>query len=103
VNTREILILKTLEGKHSQYSDADLARQAQLVDKLLEEPEAALVTKNVCARLTLALAQDMEQLCGFLHLSKREFVTMAIVDMVDKARAVLNEFEATPHHETTEG
>ena len=102
MNTREILILKALESKHSQYTESDAGRQ--IVDKLFESDTetADKLTKNVCARISLPLAHDMEHLCRLLGLSKREFITMSINDMVEKSTAVLHEFDAMPQPATTE-
>ena len=68
------------------------------VDKLLEEnPEQAdEITKNVCARIPLQLAKDMETVGGMLDLNKREIITMALLDFMDKARDTMTEFKAWP-------
>ena len=69
-----------------------------LVDPLLDQnPEQAdTLTKNVCARVPLQLAQDMEAVGGMLDLNKREIITMALNDFLDKARDTLTEFKAWP-------
>ena len=94
MNSRETLILKTLELKalHSGSGNADL------VDHILEQnpQEAAKITKNVCAHIPIALANDMEQLSGLIGLNKREMITMALHDFLDKARGVIDEFNAWP-------
>ena len=68
------------------------------VDYLLEEnPEKAdEITKNVCARIPLQLAQEMETLGNMLDLNKREIITMALIDFLEKARDTLTEFKAWP-------
>ena len=68
------------------------------MDHLLEQnPEQAdALTKNVCARVPLELARDMETLGGMLDLNKREIITMALHDFLDKARDTLTEFKAWP-------
>ena len=69
-----------------------------MVDRLFDEnPEGAdEITKNVCARIPLELAKDMESLGGMLGLNKREIITMALIDFLDKARETLTEFKAWP-------
>ena len=52
--------------------------------------------KNVCARIPLQLAQEMETLGSMLDLNKREIITMALIDFLDKARDTLTEFKAWP-------
>lgn len=94
MNTREILVFKTLAWKQTLGGLSGL----DLVDPLLDQnPEQAdALTKNVCARVPLQLAQDMEAVGGMLDLNKREIITMALIDFLDKAKATLDEFEALP-------
>ena len=104
MNSRETLILKALEFK-SVHSGASIDG---LVDTLLAQhpDQADAITKNVCARLPIGLVEEMEQLGGLLSLNKREIITMAIVDFLEKANAVMDEFNAWPgehtgHYEVT--
>ena len=94
MNTREILVFKTLAWKQTLGGLSGL----DLVDHLLDQnPEQAdVITKNVCARVPLQLAQDMEAVGGMLDLNKREIVTMALNDFLDKARDTITEFKAWP-------
>jgi hypothetical protein len=94
MNTREILVFKTLAWKQTLSGSGN----GDLVDHLLEQnPEQAdTLTKNVCARVPLELARDMETLGGMLDLNKREIITMALHDFLDKARDTLTEFKAWP-------
>ena len=96
MNTREVLILKTLSWKQSLGGFSDL--NSDLVDRALDQnPEQAdTITKNVCARVPLQLAQDMEAVGGMLDLNKREIITMALNDFLDKARDTITEFKAWP-------
>ena len=94
MNTRETLILKALEFKNVQ-SGASIDG---LVDHLLaQNPEQAdSITKNVCARIPISLAEEMESLGGLIGLNKREIITMALIDFLEKANGVLDEFDAWP-------
>ena len=94
MNTREILVFKTLAWKQTLNGSGN----GDLVDHLLEQnPEQAdTLTKNVCARVPLELARDMETLGGMLDLNKREIITMALRDFLDKARDTITEFKAWP-------
>ena len=94
MNTREILVFKTLAWKQTLNGSGN----GDLVDHLLEQnPEQAdTLTKNVCARVPLELARDMETLGGMLDLNKREIITMALNDFLDKARDTITEFKAWP-------
>lgn len=92
MNTRETLILKTLELKAFHEG----SNMGGIVDALLDQnPEAASkLTKNVCAHVPIALANEMDQLGGLIGLNKREMITMALHDFLDKARGVIDEFDA---------
>ena len=100
MNTRETLILKALECK-KLHNGADNNR---FVDALLDQnPEMAeALTKNVCARLPIGLVEEMEGLSGLLDLNKREMITLALIDFLDKAKATLDEFDAWPKGEVVE-
>lgn len=97
MNTREILILKTLQLKQLNQQGHSF-EAGQLVDQLLaSDPQKAdELTKNVCARIPVHLAQEMESVCGLLNLNKREMITMALEDFLEKAAATLDEFDAFP-------
>jgi hypothetical protein len=94
MNTRETLILKTLEMK-ALNAGADTAN---FIDSILaQNPEQAdQITKNVCARIPLSLAEEMESVGALLSLNKREIITMAVVDFLNQAHATIREFDAMP-------
>ena len=98
MNTREILVFKTLAWKQTLTTGGLGSLNADLVDRALDEnPEQAdTLTKNVCARVPLQLAQDMEAVGGMLDLNNSEIITMALNDFLDKARDTLTEFKAWP-------
>ena len=93
MNTRETLILKTLQSKALQagadngFIDVFLSQNPEQADQL---------TKNVCARIPIELARDMEGLGALLDLNKREIITLAIRDFLEKAEQTLTEFDAWP-------
>ena len=101
MNTRETLILKSLEFKRSMSGTGN----GHFVDHLLAQnpDQADEITKNVCARIPLQLAQEMETLGSMLDLNKREIITMALIDFLDKARDTLTEFKAWPSQIEDEG
>ena len=92
MNTRETLILKTLQAT------ALPSVPDSFIDTLLSQnPEQAdQITKNVCARIPIELARDMEGLGALLDLNKREIITLAIRDFLEKAEQTLTEFDAWP-------
>ena len=92
MNTRETLILHALQFKQLH----DGSGNQDLLDHLLvEHPERAdELTKNVCARIPLSLAEEMESIGEIHSLNKRELITLAIRDLLDKAKLVIDEFDA---------
>ena len=78
MNTHETLLLKTLQAKQLHKNGGDTAR---FIDAVLDQnpEEAERLTKNVCARIPLALAEEMEGFGSLLDLNKREIITMACV------------------------
>lgn len=99
MKSRETLILQTLKFKSLHTGNSN----SPLIDAVLQDPENAehvsKLTRNVCAMVSIELANEMDQLCDILQLSKREVITMAIIDFLDKARDVLGEFDAMPKGE----
>jgi hypothetical protein len=95
MNTREKLILQTLKFKQSMTGTGNSA----FVDHLLDQnPEKAdEITKNVCARIPLQMFEDMEGMSVLLDLNKREIMTMALSDFLEKAKATVTEFKAWPN------
>lgn len=97
MNTAETLILKALQCKalHTGVGNA------RFVDHLLEQSpeEADTITKNVCARIPLGLAEEMESVGSLLDLNKREIITMALHDFLAKATATLDQYDAWPKGE----
>lgn len=61
----------------------------QIIDYAVDEAEG--LTKNVCARVSTKLSDDIDSLCDFLGLSKRRFVEAALIDAVRKAQQILDD------------
>jgi hypothetical protein len=97
MNATETLILKSLQCKALHHG----ADTANIIDSLLSQnPEQAdLITKNVCARIPLVLAEHMENLGALLELNKREIITLALIDFLEKAEATLTAYDAWPQGE----
>lgn len=81
------MIQKALAFK---FDDSD-----KLIDGLLESsehPEFKKKFKNVCAMLSEPLVNRLESTLGILSISKREFIEMALIEALDKADKVMDEF-----------
>lgn len=79
----EFVLYKALSHK---YDDSGF-----ILDKLLDEGLASgdITIRNVCAKVPSTLVDRLDEVCGFLHVSKREFVERALVDALDRASSVM--------------
>lgn len=63
----------------------------KLLDLMAEDPDYQLPLKNVCAKLSVPLSDEIDRICGLLDVSKREFIQAALVDAIRKANEILEE------------
>lgn len=49
----------------------------------------SLPLKNVCAKVSPALSEDIDQVCILLGISKRRFLEAAFIDAVGSAREIM--------------
>ena len=93
MKSEEVLMLQALKLKKLNSKGYD---GPDLVDQLvLQNPDAAKdKLRNICAFISPELFADIDSLCGLLDMSKREFVEMALVDLVSKAHAVIDQTNA---------
>ena len=61
----------------------------RLLDQLLEQIESPQV-RQMCAKVSSALYDDLESVCGLLDMSKREFIESAVSDALRRAHEVIN-------------
>jgi hypothetical protein len=47
--------------------------------------------KNVCAKLSVKLSDDIDKVCDFLDISKRVFIEAALVDALSKANKIIED------------
>ena len=87
MNSIDTLTLKALELKRSIYGSTN----GHMLDHLLEaNPKSRDESmRNICAFIHKDLFASVEELCTNLDLSKREFVEMAIIDLIAKAKEIM--------------
>lgn len=56
------------------------------LDKTGGSPEI----KNVCAKVSVRLSDEIDQICGLLDISKRRFLEVAFIEAIDKAKEIMN-------------
>lgn len=53
--------------------------------------------RNVCAMITIPLFDQLENLCRFLNISKRQFIEASLIESIAKANVIMKDvglFEA---------
>lgn len=61
-----------------------------LTDDILASPEFSGQIKNVCAKVSVQLSDEIDSICGFLGISKRKFLEAAFIEAVEKAKAIID-------------
>lgn len=67
-----------------------------LTDDALASSELGAQVKNVCAKVSVQLSDEIDNVCGFLGISKRKFLEAAFIEAVEKAHRII---EAEGLHE----
>lgn len=98
MKTDEVLILQALKFKQLHVDGSNIS--GELMDQMLENaPEVKEKLRNICAFISPELFDNVQNLCSMLELSKRQFVEMALCDMVEKANATIEKFDVFPSAE----
>lgn len=95
----EFLLHKALEFKHGPYGntlDGLIDLMAQEQNKNSEFP---IPLKNVCAKLTVELSDEIENICDLLSVSKRRFIEMAIINAIGRFKEIASEYDIYERYE----
>jgi hypothetical protein len=65
--------------------------QDALLEGRVESVSGEMPLKNVCAKLSVALSDEVDEMCGFLDISKRRFIEAAIIDALQQAETIMQE------------
>ena len=66
------------------------------LDAVIGDQNLALQTseplplKNVCAKVSVQLSEEIDKVCDLLDISKRRFLEAAFIDAVEKAHAIID-------------
>lgn len=71
-----------------------------LLDISEEEKKKAGI-RQVCTQVGPDLFNDLEYLCGLLGITKRQFVTLAIADAVERAGVIIRELDVEKPQDAT--
>lgn len=68
---------------------------SSLVDAMLEDEDHASqmkpLVKNVCAKVSVALSDEIDSICGLLSISKRAFLEAAMSEAVAQAHSIIEQ------------
>jgi hypothetical protein len=75
-------------------------RNSDLLEAIIEDGDLPLPVKNVCAKVSVQLADQIDEVCGLLDIQKRAFLEAAFCDAVLRARQII---EAEGVYDVLEG
>lgn len=66
-------------------------RNADLTEMLANDPDYAnvMLLKNVCAKVSVQLSDQIDEVCNLLDISKRRFLEAAFLEAVSRAHAII--------------
>lgn len=86
----ELITLKALEQKRLQHGGGDV--QDMLIDDFLMKSDGDKF-RNLCAHIGIPLADEIDNLCESLDISKRRFIEGALIDAVKRSNAILSQVQ----------
>lgn len=86
----ELVTLKALEAKRLNHGGGDV--QDQIIDSVLMKSDGGEF-RNMCAHISVPLADEIDNLCGMLDISKRRFVEGALIDAVKRANGIISQVQ----------
>lgn len=64
--------------------------QGRILEQLLDEAgEGHPLVRQMCAKVSHVMYEDLEQVCQLLDMTKREFIEVAVGDALEKAHEVI--------------
>ena len=71
-----------------------IRRNAELTDHILNNPEwepPQVAIKNVCAKVSIDLSDEIDEVVGLLGIHKRRFLEAAFIEAIAMARQIMEE------------
>lgn len=84
MNFEELIQLQVLKLK------AENAGRGPLLESMLDQAGEHPQIRQMCAKVSSVVYDDLEQVCSLLDMSKREFIEGAVRDALDRAHEVIN-------------
>lgn len=86
----ELVTLKALQMKRTNHGGGDI--QDHIIDTVLMKSDGAEY-RNLCAHISIPLADEIDALCSSLDISKRRFIEGALIDAVKRANAIVSQVQ----------
>lgn len=83
MNFDETIQLQVLKLK------ATTAGRGAILEHVIENSDTP-VLRQMCAKVSHVMYDDLEQVCSLLDMSKREFIETAVSDALERAHEVIN-------------
>lgn len=87
----EILISRALAFKHNPV-------EQKIIDAAIDDGSLPIQTKNICAHLPLPLVDRFENALSVLQMSKREFITEALIDSLNRYDSIMDQYKVMDKH-----
>ena len=97
----ETLLLQALKLK--QLGTTGHSLDSDVTERLLDQHPEEMKEKmrNICAFVSISMFEEVANVCEVLSLSKRQFVEMALVDLLAKSHKILRDTEALKSFEVS--
>jgi hypothetical protein len=66
-------------------------KNEELIEYAIESGEVEPILKNVCTKVTIQLAGEIDEICDLLDISKRKFCEGAFIDAIQKAKKIMED------------
>lgn len=84
MNFDEVIQLQVLKLKSMAVG------RGPITEALVESAEPSPALRQMCAKVSAPLYDDLENTCKLLDMSKREFIESAVSDALQRAHEVIN-------------
>jgi len=91
----QFLLLKVLQSKqiNDSGSNVDMVEHFMKQEGAADDLRGQL--KNLCAYVTPQLANEVEAVCAYLDMTKREFIEQALIAFLNKAKHIMDQQRLT--------
>lgn len=72
---------------------------ARILDMISDDPDYGGQIKNVCAKVSVQLSNEVDQICDLLDISKRRFMEAALLAAVAEAKEIMESEGVYDHFE----